>query len=444
MGGEVTMPAFEHRAEHVSLLRWQLEPESARTATVTKQSAVPVTAFLTCAALFFTACVGVLVVGARPAAPGVVLPVVSLAASRDASALRDRALMDSLAFDERWYDQGSTLDAVKIDHQREGASETDRDDFAPQLGFEKWRGAPYWQHFREIPVRFNRPSREMAREKLVVVGHATDRSDIPLWLGSLRRHDLPGVTSGEGARRHGDEDQNMGLKAALLKLRELAMSHDPDANASSPKDEPESFDPIVVFTDAAATMFACDADEMARRFDRMDADVVVGTDLSSGTPRRGTTRGGISWGDGGSIVGRRSKMVELIERLESFPAENERMKRKRGEGEKRFDFDLYAACANETSAHDDRTCLKRYISEEMSREGSRVTLDSDGVLLHAMRGTEMRDYVANAFGEPTYEKGGEVSAFERPRDAPCVFHFNDEKTKEFMKPMANAFPGVFV
>ena len=54
------MPASKDRAEHVSLLRWQLEPESARTARVTKQSPVPVTAFLTCAALFFTACVGVL------------------------------------------------------------------------------------------------------------------------------------------------------------------------------------------------------------------------------------------------------------------------------------------------------------------------------------------------------------------------------------------------
>ena len=103
------MPASEDRAEHVSLLRWQLDPASARTARVTKQSPVPVTAFLTCAALFFTACVGVLVVGARPAVPGEVLPLSSLQSRRDASAAGERALMESLRFDERWYDQGNTL-----------------------------------------------------------------------------------------------------------------------------------------------------------------------------------------------------------------------------------------------------------------------------------------------------------------------------------------------
>ena len=86
------MPASEDRAEHVSLLRWQLDPASARTARVTKQSPVPVTAFLTCAALFFTACVGVLVVGARPAVPGEVLPLSSLQSRRDASAAGERAL----------------------------------------------------------------------------------------------------------------------------------------------------------------------------------------------------------------------------------------------------------------------------------------------------------------------------------------------------------------
>ena len=168
------MPASEDRAEHVSLLRWQLEPESARTARVTKQSPVPVTAFLTCAALFFTACVGVLVVGSRPAVPGVVLPLSSLQSRRDASAAGERALMESLRFDERWYDQGNTLDAIKIDHEREGLGATSQADFPTQAGFEAWRGAPYWQHFREIPVSFNRPAKEMRDEPLVVVGHATD------------------------------------------------------------------------------------------------------------------------------------------------------------------------------------------------------------------------------------------------------------------------------
>ena len=114
------MPASEDRAEHVSLLRWQLDPASARTARVTKQSPVPVTAFLTCAALFFTACVGVLVVGARPAVPGEVLPLSSLQSRRDASAAGERALMESLRFDERWYDQGNTLDAIKTTTRARG------------------------------------------------------------------------------------------------------------------------------------------------------------------------------------------------------------------------------------------------------------------------------------------------------------------------------------
>ena len=50
----------------------------------------------------------------------------------------------------------------------------------------------------------------------MVVGHATDRGDAPLWLSSLRRHALPAATSGEGTWWHGDEDKRMGLKAALV------------------------------------------------------------------------------------------------------------------------------------------------------------------------------------------------------------------------------------
>jgi hypothetical protein len=129
--------------------------------------------------------------------------------------------MESLRFDERWYDQGNTLDAIKIDHEREGLGATSQAEFPTQAGFEAWRGAPYWQHFREIPVSFNRPAKEMRDEPLVVVGHATDRGDAPLWLSSLRRHALPAATSGEGTWWHGDEDKRMGLKAALITLQGL-------------------------------------------------------------------------------------------------------------------------------------------------------------------------------------------------------------------------------
>ena len=66
--GAVTRPSSGDRAEHVSLLGHQLDPSSAREARVTKQSAAPVAIFLTCAVLFFTSCVFVLVLGAHPAA----------------------------------------------------------------------------------------------------------------------------------------------------------------------------------------------------------------------------------------------------------------------------------------------------------------------------------------------------------------------------------------
>mgnify|MGYP004374335971 CR=1 FL=1 len=414
------MPASKDRAEHVSLLRWQLEPESARTARVTKQSPVPVTAFLTCAALFFTACVGVLVVGARPAVPGVVLPLSSLQSRRDASAAGERALMESLRFDERWYDQGNTLDAVKIDHEREGLSATSQADFPTQAGFEAWRGAPYWQHFREIPVGFNRPAKTMRDEPLVVVGHATNRGDAPLWLSSLRRHALPAATSGEGTWWHGDEDKRMGLKAALLALEGLRDGRGEVERGGGFAGKKASREPVVVFTDTAEALFACDAREMLRRFEALDADVL-------------TTRGG----DGGAIIGRVSKMLELVQDFESFLREptreagpsSERRRPSLGAGAAWSDF--YKSCAPSAGAdaaarlYDDRVCLIRYVSERAAAGDARVKRDTLGSLLETVGGADAnRETLA----------GG----------APCVFHFSDPATKALMKPMAAKFPGVLV
>ena len=397
------MPASKDRAEHVSLLRWQLEPESARTARVTKQSPVPVTAFLACAALFFTACVGVLVMGARPAVPGVVLPLSSLQSRRDASAAGERALMESLRFDEHWYDQGNTLDAVKIDHEREGLSATSQADFPTQPGFEAWRGAPYWQHFREIPVSFNRPAKEMRDEPLVVVRHATDRGDAPLWLSSLWRHSLPAATSGEGTWWHGDEDKRMGLKAALMSLEGLREGRGELEQGGSfarhRHPTSSSRDPVVVFTDTADALFACDAREMLRRFEAFDADLLTARD-----------------GDGGAIIGRASKMLELVREFESFLEEakreagpsSERRRPSLGAGAAWSDF--YKSCAPSTGAdasallYDDRACLSRYVSERAAAGDARVKQDARGSLLETVGGADAnRETLA----------GG----------APCVFHF---------------------
>ena len=425
MGGEVTMPASEDRAEHVSLLRWQLEPESARTARVTKQSPVPVTAFLTCAALFFTACVGVLVVGSRPAVPGVVLPLSSLQSRRDASAAGERALMESLRFDERWYDQGNTLDAIKIDHEREGLGATSQADFPTQAGFEAWRGAPYWQHFREIPVSFNRPAKEMRDEPLVVVGHATDRGDAPLWLSSLRRHALPAATSGEGTWWHGDEDKRMGLKAALITLRNLHEGNLREEAHERMRMNRESgfgggestrdgtMDPVVAFTDTAGALFACDAREMLRRFEAADADVLISRE-----------------GDGGAIIGRASKMLELVRDFESFLEEAKTQERGKSLGAGAAWSDFYKSCAPSADAsasaqlYDDRVCLSRYLSERAAAGDARVKRDVRGSLLETVGGADARRETLAA--------------------APCVFHFSDPTTKALMKPMAAKFPGVLV
>ena len=116
--GVVTVPASADRMEHVSLLRHHLEPENSRDARVTKQPVLPVTTFLMCAALFLTACVGVLVVGARPDVPGGGR-IVSISSLREAEAARDRAIDTDLIQDPRWFDQGRPLDRITVYHGAE-------------------------------------------------------------------------------------------------------------------------------------------------------------------------------------------------------------------------------------------------------------------------------------------------------------------------------------
>ena len=116
--GVVTVPASADRMEHVSLLRHHLEPENSRDARVTKQHVLPVTTFLMCAALFLTACVGVLVVGARPDVPGGGR-IVSISSLREAEAARNRAIDTDLIQDPRWFDQGRPLDRITVYHGAE-------------------------------------------------------------------------------------------------------------------------------------------------------------------------------------------------------------------------------------------------------------------------------------------------------------------------------------
>jgi hypothetical protein len=50
-----------------------------------------------------------------------------------------------------------------------------------------WRATSARPYRTEIPVAFNRPKRELAKEKLVVLGHTTDRASSPLFLAGPAR-----------------------------------------------------------------------------------------------------------------------------------------------------------------------------------------------------------------------------------------------------------------
>jgi hypothetical protein len=176
---------------------------------------------------------------------------------------------------------------------------------------------------------------------------------------------------------------------------------------------------VIVFTDTADALFACDAPEMLRRFEAADADVLT------------------AWrGDSGAIIGRASKMLELIRDFEAFlnePTEKASESSRGvplGAGAAWADF--YKSCGASADAsaaaptgYDDRVCLSRYVAERAAAGDARVKQDVSGLLLET---------VGQSF---------DASRLTRAA-APCVFHFADPATKALMKPVAAKFPGLLV
>jgi hypothetical protein len=172
-------------------------------------------------------------------------------------------------------------------------------------------------------------------------------------------------------------------------------------------------DPVVAFTDTADALFACDAREMLLRFEAADADVLISRE-----------------GDGGAIIGRASKMLELVRDFESFLLEAKTPERGKSLGAGAAWSDFYKSCAPSADAsafaqlYDDRVCLSRYLSQRAAAGDARVKRDVRGSLLETVGGADARRETLAA--------------------APCVFHFSDPTTKALMKPMAAKFPGVLV
>ena len=492
--GAVTRPSSGDRAEHISLLGHQLDPSSAREARVTKQSAAPVAIFLTCAVLFFTSCVFVLVLGAHPAAgranAAAVAPISSLRYARGATSVgdpesaleaRDAAIARGLTFDPRWFRQGGLAPDESLSPVA-GAAE------APQLGFERWRGAPFWRRFRAMPVSFNRPRVAMREEPLVVATHAPARADAPLWAASLKKHGLAAAQAGEGTRGSSDaSDAIIGLKAALMSL---GSGGDESAAAASGEPEP---DPLVVFADAPRALFACDADEMTRRFEKLGADLVVSADgvaaelgfgahefhaaratlgaaMAEGLSEVRSDEGRIpgeyvgdaaaaatsapplpdarAWPGGAAMIGRRSKMLELVRDVETFlteDAQEEAEEEDEAEGSRRRSGAFRASCFKKKGegsnsegggSFDARACVARYVVERARARDARVKLDRDGTLVHATRGTAPGAYGRNAYEKPYWRE---------TKKAPCVWRFDDAAAGAGdMMDMIARFPGAFV
>eukprot|EP00227_Mantoniella_beaufortii_P007693 CAMPEP_0197597710 /NCGR_PEP_ID=MMETSP1326-20131121/27852_1 /TAXON_ID=1155430 /ORGANISM="Genus nov. species nov., Strain RCC2288" /LENGTH=292 /DNA_ID=CAMNT_0043164415 /DNA_START=70 /DNA_END=945 /DNA_ORIENTATION=+ len=240
--------------------------EGGREVHVSNQSALPIAVHLTSVALFFTAAIALLVTGARPQSE-VISSVYGNLANADAEegalGKTSTEFEQTLSFDSNWYDQSRPVEDIKIDHEALHITERDQGDFTPQAGFEKWRGAPYWMHFTQMPVAFNRAPEELAKEKLVIVGHATERASTPLFMASIHKHGLAAAVSGEGTWWHNIEDKNMGLKAAMMKI---------------------PGDPVVIFSDASDSMYTCGPEEILSRFDALGADLVVGTETQCWPP----------------------------------------------------------------------------------------------------------------------------------------------------------------
>ena len=496
--------------EGASLLRSRLEPQEARTMTVTKQASAPVYLFLVGAVragpadennlsetsidprppalasrpascsplnepsnpdsfpqiLFFSACVAGLVVSARPEFWTVERDVVP----DGMGAALGGNVDDVLAFDDTWFPQGKTADEVKIDHAGIGAENRKQEDFEPQSGFERWRGAPYWQHYTEMPVEYNLPRARMQAKDVVVATHTTDKDASKLFMASIHKHGLAASVSGVGTWWHSHEDKEMGLKASLLRL---------------PADE--RHDPLVILADSDDSMFTCDAEEMLSRFEDLDADIVVGTETrcwppeashcgdgykhleegvragmevrselgrveSSGDATHDTKPTTRIWGDAGAIVGRRSALVKLLREFESFLEINPKYKADQGTGARWGAF--YKSCKPfgvDTKAwreavsarpprawigYDDQMCLNRYLIERSAAKDARVKLDRDATLVHAVGGTSSQSYATNPkTGRPFWKATSK---------SPCVWHFNTPAAAEEMRPMIRAYPDAFV
>ena len=257
----------------------------------------------------------------------------------------------------------------------------------------------------------------------------------------------------------------MGLKAALLKM-------DVDS------------DPVVMFTDASDSMFTCSAEEMLSRFNKLGADLVVGTQAQCWPPEEhncnmgkkvleeglaagmevDSEEGRVSsgygsdrpvshprprlWANGGLIMGRRSKVLELIGNYEQYLVENQVLKQKRGRGTMWGEF--YKSCkpfnmthkewstaiiGEDSPTYDDQVCINRYVIEKARERDLRVKLDRDSTLLHSMGGTEPEMYNLDESNRPYWPV---------TMKTPCVWHFNNPICKAYMKPMIAKFPGAFV
>ena len=147
--------------------------------------------------LFFSACVAGLVVSARPEFWTVERDVVP----DGMGAALGGNVDDVLVFDDTWFPQGKTADEVKIDHAGIGAENRKQEDFEPQSGFERWRGAPYWQHYTEMPVEYNLPRARMQAKDVVVATHTTDKDASKLFMASIHKHGLAATGSNPQPRR---------------------------------------------------------------------------------------------------------------------------------------------------------------------------------------------------------------------------------------------------
>jgi len=312
------------------------------------------------------------------------------------------------------------------------------------------------------------------------------RPELP---ASIHAHGLGAAVSGEGTWWHSSEDRTMGMKAAMLKI---------------------SGDPVVLFADAASSMFTCGAEEIMRRLNAVDADLVVGAAAAGvgaggcwppggahcGAGRQGVEQeaagagmelrsdngrvrpdGGLKaaganpppapprqWGSAGVLIGRKSKMMEVVSAMEGYLATDPVAAAGRGAGARWAAF--YKACRafNQSDAqylaavradgrdgahgrtYDDQVCLHRYMAEAAAAAGgpaaagggaaaTRVKVDRHTAILHTVGGTDPSSYRPDHNHKPFWAE---------TMKSPCVWHFNTPTARAYMEPMIEKFPGAFV